>query len=160
MTTEARWLDDDERQAWDPFIGLLLKLPNALDAAVRKRTGMTHFEYAVVSALSEAEERTRTMSELAEFANASLSRLSHVVARLEAQGWVRRERDPGDGRVQIAVLTDEGCAKVVESAPGHAEAVQQLVFDRLTPAQARQLVKLCEAMLEAPVEVRPPVRTP
>src|SRR4029453_8516857 len=87
-------------------------------------------------------------------------RLSHVVARLETQGWVRRERDPEDGRVQIAVLTDVGYEKVVESAPGHGEAVQRLVFDRLTPTQVRQLAKVAESLLEAPVEVKPrPVST-
>jgi DNA-binding MarR family transcriptional regulator len=95
------------------------------------------------------------MSRLAKLVSASLSRLSHVVARLEAQGWVKRERDPEDGRVQIAVLTDDGYAKVVDTAPGHAEAVQQLVFDRLTPAQVRQMTKLADALLETPVEVRP-----
>ena len=69
---------------------------------------------------------------------------------------MRRERNPEDGRVQIAVLTDEGYAKLVATAPGHVEAVQQLVFDRLSPAQVRQLVKLADALLESPVEVRPP----
>ncbi|MET0418758.1 MAG: MarR family transcriptional regulator, partial [Actinoplanes sp.] len=64
-------------------------------------------------------------------------------------------RDEGDGRVQIAVLTEEGYDKVVRTAPGHAEAVQQLVFDRLSTAQVRQLAKLADALLESPVEVRP-----
>jgi DNA-binding MarR family transcriptional regulator len=74
---------------------------------------------------------------------------------------VRRERDPEDGRVQIAVLTDEGYAKVVDAAPGHAEAVQQLIFDRLTPTQVRQLVKACDSLLETPLEVKPlPGTTP
>ena len=62
--------------------------------------------------------------------------------------------------VQIAVLTDLGYEKVVEAAPGHSEAVQQLVFDRLTPTQVRQLVKLADALLATPVEVRPREPTP
>jgi hypothetical protein len=53
------------------------------------------------------------------------------------------------------VLTEAGYAKLVESAPGHAEAVQQLLFDRLTPAQMRQLARLADALLETPVEVKP-----
>ena len=44
---------------------------------------------------------------------------------------------------------------MVASAPGHAEAVQQLIFYRLSPAQVRQLAKLADALLESPVEVRP-----
>jgi len=60
---------------------------------------------------------------------------------------------------QIAVLTDAGWDKVVRSAPGHAEAVQQLVFDRLTPTQVRQLARACESLLETPVEVVPKSRS-
>src|SRR5215472_6892797 len=42
--------------------------------------------------------RTLRMSSLADLANASLSRLSYLVTRLEARGLVRREPDPEDGR--------------------------------------------------------------
>jgi DNA-binding MarR family transcriptional regulator len=152
---EPRWLSDEQQQAWRRFVEVLVKIPAALEAQLQRDAGLTHMGYIVLSTLSERDDRRLAMSRLAKRASASLSRLSHVVARLEAQGWVRRERDPEDGRVQLAVLTEEGYEKVRESAPGHAEAVQQLVFDRLTPAQVRQLAKLADAMLEAPVEVKP-----
>jgi DNA-binding MarR family transcriptional regulator len=159
MAEEPRWLSDEQQQTWRRFVELLVKVPVALEAQVQRDSGLTHMGYLVLSTLSERDDRRLPMSHLAKRASASLSRLSHVVARLEGQGWVRRERDPADGRVQIAVLTEAGYAKVVDSAPGHAEAVQQLVFDRLTPAQARQLAKLCDALLKSPIEVRPPART-
>jgi DNA-binding MarR family transcriptional regulator len=152
---EPRWLTDEEQRAWRRFIQVFVKVPAALEAQLQRDAGLTHMGYQVLVTLSERDDRRLAMSRLAKLATASLSRLSHVVARLEAQGWVRRERDPEDGRVQIAVLTEDGYAKVVESAPGHAEAVQQLVFDRLSPAQVRQLAKLCDALLEMPVEVKP-----
>jgi DNA-binding MarR family transcriptional regulator len=151
---EPRWLSDEQQQAWRRFVEVLVKIPAALEAQLQRDAGLTHMGYIVLSTLSERDDRRLAMSRLAKRASASLSRLSHVVARLEAQGWVRRERDPEDGRVQIAVLTEEGYDKVRESAPGHAEAVQQLVFDRLTPAQVRQLAKLADALLESPLEVR------
>jgi DNA-binding MarR family transcriptional regulator len=153
--TEPRWLSDEQQQAWRRFVQLLIKMPAALEAQLQRDAGLTHMGYMVLSTLSERNDRRLAMSRLAKLASASLSRLSHVVARLEAQGWVLRERDSEDGRVQIAVLTDAGYAKVVDSAPGHAEAVQQLLFDRLTPAQIRQLARLADALLEAPVEVKP-----
>jgi DNA-binding MarR family transcriptional regulator len=152
---EPRWLSDEQQQAWRRFVEVLVKIPAALEAQLQRDAGLTHMGYIVLSTLSERDDRRLAMSRLAKRASASLSRLSHVVARLEAQGWVRRERDLEDGRVQIAVLTEEGYDKVRESAPGHAEAVQQLVFDRLTPAQVRQLAKLADALLESPVEVKP-----
>jgi DNA-binding MarR family transcriptional regulator len=152
---EPRWLTDEEQKAWRRFVEVLVKVPAALEAQLQRDAGLTHMGYLVLLTLSEREDRRLSMSRLAKLASASLSRLSHVVARLEAQGWVHRERDPEDGRVQIAVLTDEGYLKVVDSAPGHVEAVQQLVFDRLSPAQVRQLAKVCESLLEDPVEVKP-----
>ena len=152
---EPRWLTDEEQKAWRQFVEVLVKVPAALEAQLQRDAGLTHMGYMVLFTLSERDDRRLAMSRLAKFASASLSRLSHVVARLEAQGWVRRERDPEDGRVQIAVLTEDGYDKVVDSAPGHAEAVQQLVFDRLTTSQVRQLAKVCASLLEQPVEVRP-----
>jgi DNA-binding MarR family transcriptional regulator len=152
MADQPRWLSDDEQDAWRRFVEVLVKVPAALEAQLQRDAGVTHMGYLVLSTLSERPDRSLAMSRLARQASASLSRLSHVVARLEAQGWVRRERDPADGRVQIAVLTDEGYAKVVAAAPGHVGAVQQLVFDRLSPVQVRQLSRLCESLLETPAD--------
>jgi DNA-binding MarR family transcriptional regulator len=147
-TNQPRWLNDDERQAWVRFVGLLLKLPQALDSAMRQRTGLTHFEYVVMSALSESVGRTRPMSELADLTNASLSRLSHVVAKLEQCGWVHRSTCPHSGRVTLATLTDAGMAVVVESAPQHVEAVRALVIDPLDPSQLEQLATISGRLLD------------
>ena len=146
-TNQPHWLSEDESRAWIPFVGVLLKLPQALDTAMRQRTGLSHFEYAVMSAMSEADGRTRTMSELAEFANASLSRLSHVVAKLEQRGWVRRSTCPTSARVTLATLTDEGMAVVVETAPQHLEAVRALVIDALEPDQLPHLTAIAGRIL-------------
>ncbi|MET0425158.1 MAG: MarR family transcriptional regulator [Actinoplanes sp.] len=153
---EPRWLTDEQQHAWRRFVEVLIKVPAALETQLQRDAGLTHMGWIVLSNLSERDDRRLPMSHLAKRCSASLSRLSHVVARLEAKGWVRRERDAADGRVQIAVLTDEGFDKVAETAPGHAEAVQQLIFDRLSPAQVRQLTKTAETLLAAPVEVRSP----
>ncbi len=152
--TAPRWLTDEQQQTWRRFVEVLIKVPAALEAQLQRDAGLTHMGYIVLVSLSDQPDRRLAMSKLAKNVSASLSRLSHVIARLESHGWVRRERDPADGRVQIAVLTEAGYAKIVESAPGHVEAVQQLVFDRLTPAQARQLAKLADTLLDQPVEVR------
>jgi len=72
-------------------------------------------------------------------ASGSLSRLSHVVSRMESRGWVRREPCPGDGRFINAVLTDDGWTKIVETAPGHVAAVRKLLVDVLSPEELRAL---------------------
>src|SRR5690242_10359889 len=91
---EPRWLTADERRAWMALVGLLARLGGALDAQLRRDAGISHFDYTVLAALSEAPGRTLRMSTLAALAEGSLPRLSQVVARLEAKGWVRRTPDP------------------------------------------------------------------
>jgi DNA-binding MarR family transcriptional regulator len=136
---EPRWLTDEEQQAWRPLAALLFRLPAALDAQLQRDAQLTHFEYMVLASLSEAPDRALRMSDLAAMASGSLSRLSHVVSRLERRGWVRREACPGDGRFINAVLTDEGWRKVAGAAPGHVEAVRKLIVGALTPEEFRAL---------------------
>jgi DNA-binding MarR family transcriptional regulator len=130
-----------------PIGGLLLKLPAALDARMQRDSGLNHFEYLVLANLSEAPNRTRRMSVLATLANGSLSRLSHVVKRLERHGWVERRPCPDDGRYTDAVLTDAGWDKVRASAPGHVEAVRTLVLDALTTDELDQLGDIARRVL-------------
>src|SRR4051794_16182855 len=106
---------------------------------MQRDSGLSHFEYLVLATLSEAPERTRRMSALASLASGSLSRLSHVVKRLEGRGWVQRRPCPGDGRYTNAVLTEAGWRKVRSSAPGHVEAVRTLVLDALSRAELAEL---------------------
>jgi DNA-binding MarR family transcriptional regulator len=146
---EARWLTDAEREGWLALTSVLIRLPAALDAQLRRDAGISHFEYAVLAGLSEAPERTLRMSDLAILSEGSLSRLSQVVGRLERQGWVRRTPDPADGRYTLAVLTAAGWRKVVRTAPGHVETVRTLVFDPLTNAQVRQLTEIVRRIMRA-----------
>lgn len=143
------WLSDEQQAAWRPFVALLLRLPAALDAELQRDAGITQFDYLVLSALSEAQDRTLRMSELAATANSSMSRLSHVVSRLEARGWVRREPRPGDGRFINAVLTDAGWEKVVATAPGHVTAVRDLLVNVLTREEFEQLGAISARVLQA-----------
>jgi len=144
-----RWLTDEQQAAWRPFAALLFRVPALLDGQLQKDAGIGHFEYMVLVSLSEAPDRTLRMSELAAMASGSLSRLSHVVARLEAKGWVRRASCPGDGRFINAILTEEGWQKLVDTAPGHVAAVQKLIVDTLTPEELRSLGVISTHVLEA-----------
>ncbi len=142
----TRWLSDDEQRAWRRLALVTTLLPASLESQLQRDAGLTHFGYWVLAMLSEAPSRSLRMSELAALANGSQSRLSHLVAKLEERGWVRRERVGEDGRGAMAVLTDAGYDKVVASAPGHVEEVRRLVFDALTPDQVAALEDVCAAI--------------
>lgn len=136
---EPRSLTAEERKTWTALIGVLLRLPATLDTQLQRDASMSVFEYQVLSVLSEAPDHTLRMSELATFANSSLSRLSHVARRLEERGWLRRAPDPQDGRFTTATLTATGLEKLEAAAPEHVETVRRLVFAPLTQTQVRQL---------------------
>ena len=150
-SSEPRWLNHEERQAWLTLGSLMLQLGPALDAQLKRDAGVNHFEYTVMSVLSEAANRTRRMSELAALADGSLSRLSQVVTRLEKKGWVERSPDHADGRYTLATLTDAGWEKVVQTAPLHVNEVRRAVFDPLTKAQVQQLTNIGQRILRAVV---------
>jgi DNA-binding MarR family transcriptional regulator len=148
-TPEPRWLDPEEQQTWIVLGSLLMRLPAELNTQLQRAAGISHFEYMVLSGLSMSPDRTLRMSDLAMFAEGSLSRLSQVVGRLENRGWIRRTPDPDDGRYTLAVLTDAGWDKVVATAPGHVDQVRRLVFDPLTSAQRRQLREIGRRIMRA-----------
>jgi DNA-binding MarR family transcriptional regulator len=146
---EPQWLDADERHTWLSLMSMLIRLPGALDAQLQRDAGISNFEYHVMAGLSEAPDRTMRISELAAITEGSLPRMSQVIARLEKRGWLQRAPDPQDGRYTLATLTEDGWAKVSQTAPGHVANVRRLVFDNLTKAQPRQLHDICRRIMHA-----------
>lgn len=146
---DTRWLSPDEQEAWRAVAMMFLQLPGPLDAQLQRDSGITLFEYLVLSHLSMAPQHRLRMSELAEVANGSLSRLSNVAKRLEQRGWLRREPDPDDGRYTVANLTESGWRLVRDSAPGHVDAVRRLVIDPLTATQLRTLSAIGRRLRES-----------
>jgi DNA-binding MarR family transcriptional regulator len=135
----ADWLTAAEVASWLSLVRLMTWLPWSIDQQLRHDSDLGMVEYQVMARLSQSPERTLRMSSLADLANASLSRLSHLVKRLEDRSLVRREPDPSDGRFTNAILTDTGFQILAEAAPGHVAHVRSLVIDVLTPEQLRRL---------------------
>jgi DNA-binding MarR family transcriptional regulator len=146
--SSAQWLTEDEQRTWRRLAALTMLLPAAIESQLQRDADLTHFGYWVMAMLSEAPDHALRMTELATSSNGSQSRLSHLVARLEQRGWVRRERAGVDGRGYLAVLTEAGRAKLVAVAPGHVGEVRSRIFDKLTPAQIGQLGDICESLLD------------
>ncbi|MER5427719.1 MarR family winged helix-turn-helix transcriptional regulator [Streptomyces sp. NPDC002588] len=149
MPTTPRWLNDEERRAWLAYVEFSTLLADHLNRQLRRDAGMTHADYSLLAFLSRAPEGSLGMSELAQRLKITRSRLTHAVNRLCEDGLVDRREDPADGRGQLAVLTEQGKALLVEIAPGHVEAVRRAVFDALTPEQVRQFGEIGEAISDA-----------
>jgi DNA-binding MarR family transcriptional regulator len=127
-------LNHHEWSAWLQLVSTFTLLPAALDSQLQREAGMSHFEFAVMAALYRQPDRSLQLKELAVVANGSLSRLSHVISRMERRAWVRRTSG-AKGRATHAVLTDEGYRKLIATGPIHFREVRRLVFDVLTPEE-------------------------
>jgi DNA-binding MarR family transcriptional regulator len=130
------------------------KLRWALESQLERDADLSFLEYYTLARLSEDPDHTLRMSELAAVTNASLSRLSHLVKRLEGRGLVRREPDRSDGRITNAILTDPGYAKLVASAPAHVAAVRDLVIDEFSATELQELRQAMERLV-ARIETGP-----
>ncbi|MCX2748204.1 MarR family transcriptional regulator [Arthrobacter sp. MI7-26] len=145
--TEPRWLNADERRAWLALLSINTLLPAALDTQLQAAGKLSLFDYNVLAMLSEADGRFLPMSELAARTSASLSRLSHVVTKLQRRGWVEREAHPGDARVTVAHLTDAGMDTIESLAPGHVDAVRSLMLDAMTDDDVADLARIGEKIV-------------
>ena len=136
---EPRWLTPDELETWRTLHLVMATLPGALGGQLQRDSELSFLEYYVLAGLSDQPDRTMRLSRLALLANSELSRLSHLMRRLEQRGLVRREPDPTDGRFTNAILTPAGLAVLVDAAPGHVAQVRTSVFDVLDDEEQRVL---------------------
>ena len=144
----TRWLDAEEQRTWRQLSTMILRLQPVLSAQLQREFGISHFEYLIMACLSETPGSRLRMSVLATITGSSLPRLSQAVGRLEKRGWISRQPDTEDGRYTVAVLTRAGLRRLQEVAPSHVDTVRDLVFDRLTRPQTRQLGTICQRILD------------
>ncbi|GAA3705163.1 MarR family winged helix-turn-helix transcriptional regulator [Microlunatus aurantiacus] len=143
---EPRWLSEEQLASWQALMSLVMTLPAALDAQLKRDAGLNSFDYHVLAALADHPGEELGMGELASFSQGSPSRLSHAVSRLEREGWI--ERSTGRARCVNARLTAAGRQKLVASAPGHVAEARRLVVDVLTPHQLEVLGEAARLVTE------------
>lgn len=134
---------------WRTLIRLMVRMPRAIDEDLARRTGMGLTRYVVLMRLSEAPGRAMRLSELADAASISPSRLTRVVQSLVSDGLVTRSVLPGDARSGLATLTGLGLQRLEEVWPAHLAGVRALVLDHLDAEDLRNLHRMTERLLQA-----------
>jgi DNA-binding MarR family transcriptional regulator len=142
------WLSPSELASWLSIVRLFTRLPWAIDTRLQHEADLSMVEYMTMAMLGNEPERTMRMSLLAEKTSTSLSRLSHLVKRLESRGYVRREPDPVDGRFTNAILLPAGMRKMESAAADHVAYVRHLVVDNLSGERLRRLGQDAERILQ------------
>jgi DNA-binding MarR family transcriptional regulator len=158
MTTTAtatRWLSPQQQHAWRTYLMGTNQLTVRLDRDLQERHDLSLPEYEIMVRLSEADGRKMRMSELADSLNHSRSRLTHTVARMEADGLLARTSCPSDRRGIFAELTDAGMARLVEAAPTHVEGVRRHLIDITSPEDLAVIERVFGAVAESICGERP-----
>jgi DNA-binding MarR family transcriptional regulator len=148
---KPEWLERNELENWLSLVTLMNLLSTSLDAQLNKDSGISHFDYMILSLLGQNDDRTMRLSEIAHRTAGSISRVSHAITKLEKQNWVERRPCPQDARATNAYLTREGFAAWLASAPKHLELVKSLMFDSLS-AQERETLKVLAQKLSAKLD--------
>lgn len=102
--------------------------------------GLTHPQYLVMLALWEKE--SLRVSELGRKVQLDPGTLSPLLKRLEAQGYLRRERNRSDERSLAVVLTDQGRA-----LRDDAEKIPPAIVERLG-MDVEELMELHRRLLD------------
>jgi DNA-binding MarR family transcriptional regulator len=147
VVSDTRWLDDGEQRTWRSFMTATRLFFGVIERQLQQDSGLPHAYYEILVRLSEAPARTMRMSDLATSSLSSRSRISHAVARLEENGWIRRKPCENDKRGQLAELTDAGLAGLVAAAPGHVDAVRRGLFDALSAEQVAALRDISDTLV-------------
>ena len=122
---------------------LLRTLGDELDGAAR----LPITDYDVLYQLAAAPGRRLRMMDLADAVLLTPSGTTRLVDRLERQGWVERQSEPG-ARAVDAVLTARGLAKFRAASQVHFAGVRRHFLEQLTSADLRTLAEIWHRILD------------
>lgn len=144
--TDTPWLDADQQQWWRSYMGGTTVLIDQLDRDLRAAHDLSMAEYEILVRLSEADDRSIRMAELAAAVSHSRSRITHTIARLERDGIVRRTASCTDGRGVSAVLTDHGYEVLGQAAHTHVRGVHEYLVSRCSREDLEAVGRVFEAV--------------
>ena len=113
---EPRWLSPEQQGVWRSWLLAVARIEDYLDRDLR-RFGLALAEYEIMVRLSEADDWSLRMSQLADDVHQTRSRLTHTISRMEKEGIVSRRSAPDDRRGVLAQLTEKGYDSLVAAAP-------------------------------------------
>ncbi len=107
----------------------LIKTANLLTERINQHLApfrLTSAKFNLLILLWVTDEPALPMTELSERMSVTGANVTKLADGLEAEGWLKRERKPGDRRVVLAVLTEKGRALLEQVLPGYYQHVREV----------------------------------
>jgi DNA-binding MarR family transcriptional regulator len=145
----VRTLPAEKQAAWVGFLRAHALITKALDADLIANFGIPLSAFEVLLRAGSAEDGYLRMSDLADEAMLSPSRVSRLVTELQSRGLMERRSCPNDTRVVYAAVTEEGRELLRRVQEVHVEGVERRFFSGLSSEQVSQLAEAFPAVLAA-----------
>ena len=145
----VRALPAEKQAAWVGFLRAHALITKALDADLIANFGIPLSAFEVLLRAGSAEDGYLRMSDLADEAMLSPSRVSRLVTELQSRGLMERRSCPSDTRVVYAAITEEGRELLGRVQEVHAAGVERRFFSGLSSEQVSHLAEAWPAVLEA-----------
>jgi DNA-binding MarR family transcriptional regulator len=133
MRKTNRRLIGREERVWRDVARFLTVAPRLLDEDLQRGANISSPEYAALLHLSEAETGHLRVSELADLADLSGSRITRLVEDLAKRGFVAKNRSPEDGRGIDVSITKAGLYRLRDAYPIHLASVRTRIMNQIEP---------------------------
>lgn len=138
---DTKWLTPNEMAAWRTYIETYGDLNAAIERDLGDH-GLAVGDYQVLVYLSEADDGSLRMCDLADRLQLSPSGLTRRLDGLVKVGFVLREPSTQDRRVMLARITEEGFDALRSAAPDHVASVRRHIFDLLDDDQVTAMASI------------------
>lgn len=147
-------------QAWGLFLRAYSRLNEQLERELLAECQLPLTWYDVLVQLNNVQDARLRHQELSQSIVLSKSGLSRRIDRMEAEGLVRREVCPFDGRGVYEVLTDKGRAVLARASAIHHRGIEDHFARHMSDDEARVLRSVFQRILESnsPDATDPPVQ--
>jgi DNA-binding MarR family transcriptional regulator len=144
MPDPRRSLDPVQLGAYFALIEVVGLLRHAVEQQLREAGDLSYVQFQLLARLGDSPTGSHRMTDLADGVVYSRSGLTYQAGLLEKRGLVTRTTSPDDERGVAVTITDAGRALLGKVMPGHAEVIDQLLFQRLSRKDAKALADLLE----------------
>src|SRR3954449_3160743 len=142
MTDPPRSADRVQLGAYFALIEVVGLLRHAVERQLRQAGDLSYVQFQLLARLGDSPTGSHRMTDLADGVVYSRSGLTYQAGLLEQRGLVTRTPSPEDERGVTVTITDAGRALLEHVLPGHAEVIDRLLFQRLSPTDAQALADL------------------
>ena len=138
-------IDDEQLEVWRGFLNAHARVTRAIGRDLAD-AGLPDLSwYDLLWTLYRRPGRSLRVKELADAVVLSPTAMSRFVDRVEAAGYVRRERDPDDRRALQVTLTDKGVELLRKMWPVYEQGIERHFAAHLDGGLKQTLEKINRA---------------